>query len=172
MMIVGRLLRAHGIRGELIVEPITSEPAAVFAVGRRLFAGDSDGDPLPGELVLTVRTARERPNGTLIVLFDEIDDRTEAERWQNRHLLAPASELTPPGEGEVYVHELVGMRALLEDGGVIGEVTGVLELPQGLALEIERSGAPVILPFHEAFIRRVDREGRSIVVAPPEGLLD
>ncbi|HET7623361.1 MAG TPA: ribosome maturation factor RimM [Gemmatimonadaceae bacterium] len=172
LMIVGRLRRAHGIRGELDVEPLTDAPAAVFAAGRAIRVGTAEGDPDPAGRTLTVRRARPQGDGSILVSFDEILDRTEAERWRGRYLLAPASELEPPSEGEVYVHELAGMSVLLADGEKLGVVSDVIELPQGLALEVSRDSGSVVLPFHEEFIESVDRAARTIVATPPEGLFE
>lgn len=172
LMIVGRLRKAHGIRGELAVEPITDTPAAVFAAGRVVSVGTVEGDPDPAGRTLTVRSAREQGDGLLVVAFEEIPDRTEAERLRGRYLLAPASELEPPAEGEVYIHELPGMQVLLRGGERLGVVSEVLELPQGLALEVSRDSESVVLPFHEEFIESVDREARTIVATPPEGLFE
>ena len=87
-VIVGRLRRAHGISGELVVEPITDAPDAIFAPGRRLFAGTSDGrfDPKLPPLVVKGR----RPhNGGWIVAFEGVSDRNASERWRDRYLLLP-----------------------------------------------------------------------------------
>lgn len=172
LMIVGRLRRAHGIRGELDVEPLTDAPAAVFAAGRGILAGTTDGDPDPAGRVLTVRRARPQGDGSILVSFDEITDRTGAELWRGRYLLLPASELEPPAEGEVYVHELPGMRVLLADGEELGVVSDVLDLPQGLALEVRRHSGSAVLLFREEFVASVDREARIIVATPPEGLFE
>jgi 16S rRNA processing protein RimM len=172
LVIVGRLRRAHGIRGDLVVDPITDAPADVFSAGRRLFAGDVDGRPLPGPRSLTVARARPQPDGSVIVAFEEIADRTAAEPWRDRYVLAPAHELAPPAEGEVYLHELPGMRIVLEDGTDIGEVTEVYEMPHALMLDIRHAGGSALLPFIDQFVRAVDRAARSIIVDPPAGWLD
>ena len=172
LIIVGRLRRAHGVRGDLVVEPITDEPAEVFSAGRRLFAGTVTGDPADDGAELTVTHARPLSGGALVVGFGEIGDRSTAERWTNRYLLAPRDELTPPAEGEVYLHELVGMLVTLPAGEVLGDVLEVYELPHGLALDVRYGGASVLLPFREEFVQRVDRVARRIVATPPEGLFE
>jgi 16S rRNA processing protein RimM len=172
LMIVGRLRRAHGIRGEMAVEALTDTPAAVFAAGRVISVGTSDGDPDPAGRTHTVQHVREQGDGSLLVVFDEIADRAAAELMRGLYLLAPASELEPPAEGQVYIHELPGMRVLLPGGEALGVVSDVLELPQGLALEISHARESVVLPFHEEFIESVDRAARTIVANPPEGLFE
>ncbi|MGH7634957.1 MAG: ribosome maturation factor RimM [Gemmatimonadaceae bacterium] len=172
LVIVGRLRRSHGLRGELLVEPITDAPAEVFSAGRRLFAGDADGEPLPDPLELVVAESRAHNNGLLVVRFEGIGDRDEAARWTNRYVFAPANELEPPAEGEVYVHELAGMRVVLESGELVGTVSDVFELPQGLALDVARASGSVLVPFNDMFIHEVQRGARTVVIAPPPGLLD
>jgi 16S rRNA processing protein RimM len=171
-LIVGRLRKSHGLRGEIIVEPITDAPAEVFSAGRVLFAGDAAGDPLPDPPELTVAEARPHTNGLLTVRFEEMRDRDEASRWTNRYLLVPATELEPPAEGEVYLHELEGMQVVLESGDHVGTVSNVFELPQGIALDVKRDTGTVLIPFNEEFVRQVRRAERVVVIAPPPGLLD
>lgn len=171
-VIVGRLRKSHGLRGEIIVEPITDAPAEVFSAGRVLFAGDAAGDPLPDPPKLTVRETRPHVNGLLAVRFEEMHDRDEAARWTNRYLLMPATELEPPADGEVYLHELEGMQVVLESGEHVGTVSAVFELPQGLALDVKRESGTLLVPFNEVFIHEIKRAERTVVIAPPPGLLD
>src|SRR3954470_22592223 len=136
-IIVGRVRKAHGIRGEVVVEPITDAPDAVFASGRRVFAGTASGDLAPNRAELHVATSRPFNEGFLVA-FAEVPDRTVAETWRGRYLLLPAHEVAPPADDEVYVHELVGMRVQLEDGAPVGVVEETYELPQGLAIDVRR----------------------------------
>jgi 16S rRNA processing protein RimM len=169
--IVGRVRRAHGMRGELAVEAITDMPDAVFAAGARVFAGTTSGDLGPERTELHVEHAAPFKGG-MIVRFREITDRTEAERWRDRYLLVPAAELSPPEDGQVYVHELIDMRVVLPSGEEIGRVIDVYELPQGLTLDVQRANGTVMLPFSDRVVADVDRQARVIVVDPPEGMLD
>jgi 16S rRNA processing protein RimM len=170
--LVGRVRRAHGIRGELVVEPLTDAPDAIFAAGRRVFAGTRDGALAQDALELHVK--RSTPfKGGLIVAFDGIDDRDTAESWRDRYLLVPDSEVTPPSESEIFIHDLVGMRVVRVSGEDIGEVTEVYELPQGPVLEVARNNAkPVLLPFNDQTVTDVDSTMRVIRVDPIDGLLD
>jgi 16S rRNA processing protein RimM len=172
LVIVGRLRKSHGLRGEILVEPITDAPAEVFSAGRRLFAGDAEGNPLPDPPELIVRESRPHAKGLLLVRFEELRDRDDASRWTNRYLFSPAAELSPPAEGEVYQHELAGMQVVLESGEVVGTVSDVYELPQGLAIDVRRAAGTVLIPFNDAFIHEVRRSERTVVIAPPPGLLD
>jgi 16S rRNA processing protein RimM len=169
--IVGRARKAHGIRGELAVEVITDAPDVIFASGARLFAGTTSGDLSPDRAELHVVEATPFKGG-MIVSFREITDRTQAERWRDRYFLVPSSELPPPEDDEVYVHELIDMRVVLASGAELGTVIDVYELPQGLTLDVRRQSGTVLLPFNDQFVTAVDREGRVITVNPPEGMLD
>lgn len=188
--VVGRVRRAHGIRGELLVEPFTDAPDAIFVSGRRVFAGTPDGGPAartgrmanaPDELV--IREVRPFKGGVLLT-FDEVPDRTEAERWNDRTLLLPLSELDPPEKGEIFLHELPGMRVVLEDGASLGTILRFYELPQGVVLDVALDGlvdglvdgaAPrreVLVPFVDDVVLGIDEGARVITVRLPDGLLE
>ena len=178
-VLVGRVRKAHGIRGEVVIEPFTDEPAAVFAAGRRVFVGTADGELAPGAPVLSIERARP-PGGAggWIVKAAEIATRTDAERWRDRWLLLQRDELPPPEAGEVYLDDLVGL-AVIEatpeggEGAALGTVGEVYELPQGIVLDVVRDGRTVVcLPFSEDVVRELDVEGKRVVVVVPPGLLD
>lgn len=170
--LVGRVRRAHGIRGELVIEPLTDEPDAIFASGRRVFAGTRDGDLSPGPQELIVRQSSPFKGG-LIVAFEGIDDRTAAEAWRERTVLLPEGEVPPPSDDEVFLHDLAGMRVVHVNGEDIGTVREVFELPQGLVIDVERArGGSVMLPFDDHTVTGVDMTSRVITVDPVEGLLD
>jgi 16S rRNA processing protein RimM len=170
--LVGRVRRAHGIRGELVIETLTDAPDAIFAPGRRVYVGTPDGDLAPE--VGEARIVRATPfKGGLIVAFDGISDRTAAESWRDRTLLVPEDEIDPPSEDEIFIHDLVGMRVVRASGDAVGEIAEVFELPQGVVFEVRRPNAkPVLLQFDEHTVTQVDTERRVITVDPVEGLLD
>jgi 16S rRNA processing protein RimM len=171
-VIVGRIRRPHGIRGEIVVEPLTDAPDAVFASGRRVLAGDHNGDL--GDDPEALHISAWRPFGkNILVIVDEIADRTEAELWNGRYLLIPADEVEPPEEGEVFLHELAGMRVVSADGHEYGSVAHHYEMPHGIMLEVKQpSGALAMLPFRTEMVTDVDRAGRVITVNVPEGLFE
>ena len=168
-MIVGRVRNVHGLKGELVIEPHTDEPDDIFASGRRVFAGNVrgvvKGDPL--EIV----SARPFKSG-YIVKFTGIDDRNEAELWRERFLLLPQDELTPLEEGEVYLHELEGMRVDLANGETVGKVIAMYELPQGIVLDVSREGKGSVMVPYDHVVTSIDRQTRVIMIDPPDGLLD
>ena len=169
---VGKVRRAHGIRGEVVIEALTDAPDAVFASGRRVYAGTRAGKLAPGERELKI--LRSSPfKGGWIVAFDGFDDRNTAEEWKDRFLLLPEDEVEPPGEDEVFIHDLVGMKVEHVDGSAIGEILEVLEMPQGLMLHITRAGKKsALLQFDDQTVVDVDSTLRVVRVDPLEGLLD
>lgn len=177
--IVGLIRKAQGIRGEVVVEPLTDKPDVVFASGSRVFAGTSSGDLT---VVRDVKGAEETPTLTvagskpfkkgLIVKFEELQDRDSAELWRGRYLLAPFSELPPLGEDQVYLHDLMGMAVVSATGERLGVVTTFYELPQGIMLDVQTARGSVMIPYRPEIIVRTDLEARSIVVDDALGLLD
>jgi 16S rRNA processing protein RimM len=166
--------RAHGVRGELVVEVMTDSPELIFAPGARVFLGTAGGelwhDPKSGSTrVLQVLASRPFKGGLLVTL-DAVTDRTEAERWNGRHLLVPLNELSEPADGELFLHELRGMRVLDENGAELGDVRAWYPVPQGVLLDVHTARGDVTLPFNERFVRHVDRAGRTLIVSIPDEL--
>jgi len=177
--IVGLIRKAQGIRGEVIVEPLTDKPDVIFASGSRVFAGTSAGDLALARDVrgveevptLTVSEAKPFKKG-LIVRFEELGDRDSAELWRGRYLLAPFSELPPLEADQVYLHDLIGMRAVSTSGEQLGTVTTFYELPQGLMLDIKTQQGSVLVPYRPEVIVRTDLVARNVVINDKLGLMD
>ena len=172
LMIVGRVRKAHGIRGELLVEPITDAPDAVFVSGRRLFAGTATGDPSPDGQELHITAVRQHMESVRLTIT-EVRDRSAAELWRGRFLLAPQDELPPPADDEVYLHELPGMQVVHVDGRALGEVVDTYDLPQGMMLDVRpvNGGPTYFVPWSDEILVNFDETLRVITVNPPEGLL-
>jgi 16S rRNA processing protein RimM len=177
--IVGLIRKAQGIRGEVVVEPLTDKPDVVFASGSRVYAGTTNGelatarDVRGTEEAPTLTIARSQPfKKGLIVQFEELQDRDSAELWRGRYLLAPFSELPPLQEDEVYLHDLIGMKMVSSAGTEIGEVTTFYELPQGIMLDVNTLHGSVLIPYRAEIIVRTDLGARTIVMDDKLGLLD
>ena len=177
--LVGLIRKAQGIRGEVIVEPLTDKPDVVFASGSRVFAGTHDGDPaiaydVKGEEeipTLTIASSRPYKQG-LMIQFEELQDRDSAELWRGRYLLARFSELPPPEEDEVYLHDLIGMKAESSTGEPIGTVKDFYELPQGIVLDLTTPKGSVLVPYRPEAIVRTDVAARTIIVNAAMGFTD
>ncbi|GAA1240338.1 hypothetical protein GCM10009676_26570 [Prauserella halophila] len=162
------MAKAHGIRGELAVDVRTDSPEERFAEGSVLTGKSRNG----GTTRLTVAAARWH-SGRLLLRFEEVPDRTEAERQRGLLLLAEARELPPIDDpDEFYDHELEGLRAELTDGSVVGTVRAVVHSPGGELLSLDRDGGEALVPFVREIVPEVDVDGGRVVLDPPEGLLD
>ena len=166
LAIVGLIRNAQGIRGEVVIQPLTDAPDVVFASGRRVFVGEDSQ-----ERQLTVERARPFKGG-LMVKFEGVGDRNAAELLRGLYVFSPFDELEPPGEDEVYLHELVGMKVELDTGEPMGEVTGYYELPQGLTLDVKTEKGSVLIPYRSEIVVRTDSELRVVVVNNELGLFD
>jgi 16S rRNA processing protein RimM len=170
--VVGRVVKPHGIRGELTVEVRTDSPEERFDPGVALVGRSRDGKTRP----LTVAAVRPH-GGRLLVRFEEIPDRTAAEEARGLTLLVDVDELPPIDDpDEFYDHQLEGLRAELADGTVVGTVREVVHSPAGELLAVDvgegKNRREVLVPFVTAIVPRVDLDAGLIVFEPPEGLLD
>jgi 16S rRNA processing protein RimM len=164
LVVVGRIGRPQGLKGEVTVEVRTDDPEDRFAPGMVL---QTDGGPL------TVEGSR-RQGKFLVVHFEGVHDRTGAELLRDTMLSVDVADLPPlADEDEYYDSQLIGLGAQLADGSTLGEVTDVLHLPGGDVLVVRRPhGAEALVPFVKAIVPTVDLASRLVVVTPPEGLLD
>jgi 16S rRNA processing protein RimM len=169
-LVVGRIGRPHGLKGEVAVEPRTDEPDRRFAVGAELRTERNR----PGIQVhesLTVRDTRWH-SGRLLVTFEEIGDRTAAELARGTVLVVPVDpEESPEDPDEFYDHQLIGLDVEDTDGTPVGTVVAVEHTGGQDLLHIEVDGVEVLFPFVAALVPAVDVPGRRIVVDDRPGLL-
>lgn len=169
LLVVARFRKPHGLKGEVAVFPLTDDPAGILAVGRKLVMVDLGGNEVGEPVVIE----RSRPfHREWLLKFRGVDDRADLEPLRDLLLSAPAAELRPPEDDEVYLHELTGFAVGLEDETALGLVTGLYEMPAGLMLEVQGAKREFLLPYKKEFIRRVDRTERRLIVELPEGLID
>jgi 16S rRNA processing protein RimM len=167
--LVGIAVRAHGLRGEVVVEVRTDSPEERFNPGAVLLARRR-GVP---DRTLTVESARAH-SGRLLVRFAEAADRDAAESLRGTQLLVDSDAVEPPADPEEFhVHQLEGLRAELADGTAVGTVREVVHGPGGELLVLARPDrSDALVPFVHAIVPTVDLDGGRVVLTPPEGLLD
>ena len=168
-LVVGRLRKPHGLKGDTTLFPLTDDPATVFAAGRLVWLVGLDGETVAGPV--TIEWSRPYHREWLIK-FEGADGRDALDPWRGLFLAVPADELTPPEGDEVYLHELEGFSVRLPDETPLGLVTAVYELPAGIMIEVQGPKREFLLPYKKEFVQQVDRGARRLVVTPPEGLLD
>jgi 16S rRNA processing protein RimM len=174
LLVVGRIGRPHGVRGEVTVEVRTDEPEQRFAAGSVLVtdpAAASVQSVVPPTLTIEdVRWHQGRP----LVLFDGYYDRDLVENLRNVLLCVDSDELESPADPDEFLdHELVGLSAVSPGGEVLGTVARVDHAPASDLLVLARpGGGTALVPFVKAIVPVVDVRGGKVVVDPPAGLLD
>jgi 16S rRNA processing protein RimM len=168
--VVGRIIRPHGLRGELAVEVRTDDPGARYANGSVL------GTDPPQVGPLTVTSARWH-SGRLLVSFAEVVDRTDAETLRGVLLTVDASEVTLPQDpDEFHDHQLTGLTVVTVSGELVGTVSDVLHHGQALLAVTPVPGTgrqtEILVPFVAAIAVEVDLAAGKLVIDPPSGLLD
>jgi 16S rRNA processing protein RimM len=166
-LVVGRIGRAHGIRGDVSVEVRTDDPDARFAPGVTLLTEPAERGPL------TVASGRMH-SGRLLLSFEGVADRSAAEALANTLLVVDVDpDARPEDPEEFYDHQLVGLAVRTVGGEQVGEVSEVLHLPAQDVLSVRRGdGREVLVPFVAAIVPEVDLDAGRVVVDPPAGLLD
>ena len=168
-LVVGRITRPHGVRGELAVDVRTDDPELRLAAGAVLATDPAAAGPL------TVTRTRWH-SGRLLVQFEGLADRTEADQLRGVLLLVDSAELEDlPDPDEFHDHQLIGLAVRTLAGEHVGEVTDVLHYGQDLLVVTgcgERAGAEIMIPFVSAMVPEVDLAAGELRVSPPPGLLD
>lgn len=166
-LVVARIGRAHGIKGEVTVEVRTDEPELRLSPGAVLMTEPASAGPL------TIETGRVH-SGRLLLRFAGVKDRTGAEALRNTLLIAEVDPAELPEEpDEYYDHQLMDLDVVLEDGTEIGRITEISHLPSQDLFIVERpDGTEVMIPFVEEIVAEIDLEEQRCVITPPPGLIE
>jgi 16S rRNA processing protein RimM len=161
-VVIGRIGPAHGIKGEVFVEPLTDEPARRFAAGAVLHTPTG---------TMTVDQARDH-SGRLVVRFEELTDRTTAEAARGTELRTVVDVNEQPDDPEeFYDHQLLGLRVELVDGTHVGELARIEHNAAQDLLVIRTPEREVLFPFVSALVPEVDVPGGRLVIDDRPGLL-
>ncbi|WP_405388357.1 ribosome maturation factor RimM [Streptomyces sp. NBC_01102] len=166
-LVVARIGRAHGIKGEVTVEVRTDEPELRLGPGAVLATEPAETGPL------TIEAGRVH-SGRLLLRFAGVRDRTAAEALRNTLLIADVDpEELPEDPEEFYDHQLMDLDVVLADGTEIGRITEITHLPSQDLFIVERpDGSEVMIPFVEEIVSEIDLEEQRAVITPPPGLID
>jgi len=185
LLVVGRVVAAQGLRGELRVNPLSDFPERFTRPGRRWLrpAQGRRGEAALGTEV-ELLSGRQLPGKELFVIrLEGVNDRDSAEALVGQELLVPAADRPKLAKGEFHLLDLVGLEVrLLEgtddatsqpSGRCIGTVKDLIHAGNDL-LEVELSGggAPLWIPFVEAIVPVVELQAGWIGITPPPGLLE
>ncbi|MEU3398531.1 ribosome maturation factor RimM [Streptomyces filamentosus] len=166
-LVVARIGRAHGIKGDVTVEVRTDEPELRLGPGAVLLTDPASAGPL------TVESGKVH-SGRLLLRFEGVRDRNAAEALRNTLLIAEVdpAEL-PEEEDEYYDHQLVDLDVVLADGTLVGAITEISHLPSQDLFIVERpDGTELMIPFVEQIVTEIDLENQRAVIDPPPGLID
>jgi 16S rRNA processing protein RimM len=170
-LVVGRVVKAHGIGGEVVVDVRTDDPYDRFAPGTVLRARARDKT----ERGVVVDSMREH-SGRLLVRFDGVNSRDAADALRGSLFIVDTADLPPIEDpDEFYDHELEGLRVRTLAHHEVGRVTEVLHTPAGEILAVrpaEGEGPEILVPFVSAIVTAVSLEDGLIEIDPPDGLLD
>jgi 16S rRNA processing protein RimM len=166
-LVVGRVGRPHGLRGELTVEVRTDDPQARFAAGTVLATEPAARGPL------TISSARWH-SGRLLVTFTGYGDRTAAEQLRDTFLVVDSADLDEPADpDEFHDYQLIGLNAWTVAGEQVGVVADVLHHGQDLlVIRPARDRGEILIPFVAAIVPEVDVAAGRLTIDPPGGLLD
>jgi 16S rRNA processing protein RimM len=166
LILVGFVARAHGNKGQVIVNPETDFPDERFAAGNVVIVEQAGRSA--ERRIASVRFHQGRP----VIAFEGLASINDAEALAGAALKVPASALAPLPEQTYYRHDLVGCEVRTTDGRVVGTVTGVEGSIERSRLVIAARGGEVMVPMVDAICVRVDPAAKTIVIDPPEGLIE
>ncbi|MFC5201508.1 ribosome maturation factor RimM [Streptomyces kaempferi] len=166
-LVVARVGRAHGIKGEVTVEVRTDEPEIRLAPGAVLATDPASTGPL------TIETGRVH-SGRLLLRFEGVRDRNAAEALRNTLLIADVDpDEEPEAPDEYYDHQLMDLDVVTKEGDEVGRITEISHLPSQDLFVVERpDGTEVMIPFVEEIVIEIDLDEQRAVIDPPPGLID
>lgn len=180
LLLVGRVTQPHGVHGEIKVRPETDDPER-FGLLDRVFVGADARRAARAEREVDGVRFQTMKNGTVAVLLSlvGVDSRDAAGDLRGQAVFALEDDLPPLEEGEVFVHDLIGMTVVMVDdddqptGETVGTVRDVYESGASFLFAVAREGrGDLLVPDVPAIVREVDPEAREIRILPPDGLLD
>ncbi|HYJ32390.1 MAG TPA: ribosome maturation factor RimM [Candidatus Binatia bacterium] len=164
-VLVGIIARAHGLRGEVVVKVMSDAPERFAPGSEMIAAGPESVQARP------LRVAASRPfQGRLLVTFEGVERREEAEALHGQELTIERSQVAPLPEGKHYQFELMGLSVRTTAGMPLGRVTDIFSTGSNDVLVVDDDENEILIPMLEGVIVSVDLEGKALVVEPPPGL--
>ncbi len=162
-LVVGRVSKPHGIRGEVRVEVHTDDPQR-FSLLDRLYLGDRIPEPIEIEHIRYHKT-------WVLLKLKGIDDRVSAESLRSEWLQIPEEQAIPLEEGQYYLYQIVGVNVFEESGNYLGEITEVLETKANNVFVVKCNRKEILLPDIAEVVKDIDLEQRKMVVHLLPGLM-
>ncbi|WP_417619708.1 ribosome maturation factor RimM [Oceanihabitans sediminis] len=163
---LGKIVKKYSFKGEVLAKLDTDEP--------ELYDGlESVFIDLKGNLVpFFIEHAQLHKSELLRIQFEDVVTEKDADALLKSDLYLPLSFLPKLADDKFYFHEIIGFSVIDENFGEVGEITGVNDTTAQALFEIDRDGTEILIPINDHFIKKVDKENKTILVDTPEGLID
>lgn len=163
---LGKVVRKYSFKGELLVKLDTDEPE-LFTEMESVFV-----EHRKNLIPFFIEESSLHKSELLRVRFEDVNNEEDANALIGSHLYLPLEFLPKLTGNKFYYHEIIGFTAEDESFGKIGKITGVNDTTSQALFEIDREGKEILIPMIDHFIKKVDREKKSILLDVPEGLID
>ena len=171
LFMIGRILRSHGVLGEVKVLPETDDPERLLNLSN-VFVGKDERSAVTRK-VASARLQISKKGMLVLMSFEGVSGRDAADTLRQQLVYATEDDLPPLEEGEYFLHALIGSRVETVEGEAVGVLKEIVELTAHNLYVIKRPGLKdVLIPAVPAFIETIDVDAQFIVIRPIEGLLD
>jgi 16S rRNA processing protein RimM len=167
-LLLGRVMRPHGVRGEICIQILTAYPERIVA-DMRVYLGNDPKDP-SSAVARRVESARKHQRYLLLQL-EGITDRSAAELMRGEYVMVPLQDAIPLDAGEFYLFQVIGLAVYTEEGEHLGEVVDVIETGANDVYVVRGPHGEVLLPAIDECVLDVDIDGGKMTVHLLEGLL-
>ena len=160
-IVIGRVSRPHGTKGEIRIEYFNPEDPQFFSRYQMIFLQGESGNPQPYR-PLAVRLHKK----FVVALLEGIRSRAEAEQLRGKSVLVDAAELPPLDTDEYYWHEILGMRVVTEEGGNVGLITEIVPTGSNDVYVVHEGERETLIPALKEVIVSIDKKARTMVIRP------
>jgi len=168
-LLLGRVLRPHGVRGELRIEVMTAYPERIVPEST-VFIGPDPTDA-SSAVAYDVTSARKHQKYLILGLAD-VASRETADNLREQYVMVPLADAVPLEDDEFYLYQAIGLRVVSEDGDLLGEVVEVLETGANDVYVVRGESGEILLPAIDECVIDVDIEAGTMTVHVMDGLLD
>lgn len=163
---IGKILRARGVKGELLIAPLSWDLRR-FARVEKVFISDPDAReklyPIKGSRIF---------QGKVLLQLEGIDTREKAEELKGKYLEIDKKDVPPLPEDEYYIFDLINCQVLSLKGKRIGEVKEILLFPANPVLAVRKGKKEYLIPFIKDVVKKIDLQEKLIYIEPLQGLLE
>jgi 16S rRNA processing protein RimM len=165
LIVIGRVSRLHGVKGEVVIEYFNRDVLTDFFRYHTIFIQGDEGTPQP------YRLTQGRPHkGSILARLEGIENKEEAEQLRGKSVFVDPAALPPLPEDEYYEYEIMGMRVVTEQGAVVGKVADIFPTGSNDVYVVREGEKEFLIPALKDVIISIDKKDRTMVIRPVEGL--